>query len=286
MGGWTRNDQRFEAAMRPRPDIERRDNRVGPNVGIVRNIVVPLFAVITESAQGLRSAMLLVAFLWCCLGLEAQAQQPQLSREAMGDALDGFATISGGWWLNRKCPRLAEELRKEFEWHVAGVNQRLQREGGTARVLAIQRAAKAEVEERDCNEESGRIVEGAVLLARRLNQALNGAVYVPGKSDLIYQAQRFLSLSAATGVALRCAFGPIEPREQFGQLVEAIGQKLSRDLGNEELAKKGTEIRERFRKQDLPPCDPSTERKVEAAVLGRTRAWKRPWALTSSIRPD
>ena len=93
------------------------------------------------------------------------AQQPS------GNQMDQYATIAGGWWLNQKCSSLAQDLRKEYEWHVAKLTLSFRKKGMDQGFLrTLQNSARRTAQQRECNSESEKIV---------IDTARLGAIDVP-----------------------------------------------------------------------------------------------------------
>ena len=64
-------------------------------------------------------------------------------KAAIGNALDNFAKVTGGWWLNELCEILPEEVASEFEKNVALINLGLAQDlKNPSYLLHIQQSAK------------------------------------------------------------------------------------------------------------------------------------------------
>jgi hypothetical protein len=176
--------------------------------------------------------------------------------------------VAGGWWLNRKCHYLADNLRKEFEWHVARLTVAFRERGmNEAYLRSIQSGARKTAIERECVQQSSEIVIATVAMARNLNRELSGAAYNKEVALVEYQAKRFLGISVAATVEEICKFGPEKGRNTFLKLTEAIATKMS-----PQVVEKANTLKSRIQNSG-PPCIAKTERMVlngfnEAKALG------------------
>jgi hypothetical protein len=200
-----------------------------------------------------------------CILIAAPASHAQ---EPTGTQIEQYTTIAGGWWLNRKCSYLADNLRKEFEWHVAKLTAAFRSRGMEQAFLnTLQNSARKTAMERKCASPSSKIVIDTVLLARRLNREMTGAAYDEAGALIEYQAKRFLNISAAAAVERICQFGPAKGRATFLKLTEALATKVPPPI-----AERGNQLQSRVRNAGLP-CNAKTEQLVmnsfrDAKALG------------------
>ena len=181
--------------------------------------------------------------------------------EISADQQKQFGAIAGGWWLNERCTFLDEPARTEFSWHVEQITRFLSAEIGNDMVVIRVTSAKAVVDDMPCNESANDFVDNATVLARDLNFSFTGQQYVAGSSDLTSMAERLGAIAMMVGVEERCEFGPPEGRAMFIKLYErsAAGASLKY---NTDLATGLGAMREFFRTNDSPECNPETEQDV------------------------
>lgn len=190
------------------------------------------------------------------------------AQKLTGIQIDRYATIAGGWWLNRECSYLADDLRQEFEWHVAKLTGAFRERGMNEGYLrAIQNGARKTATEKGCGPQSSEIVIATVTMARDLNKELTGAGYSKVGALREYQAKRFLGISAAAAVERICKFGPEKGRATFLKLTEALAAKMPPQLGQ-----RAKQLQSKIQNAG-PPCTAKTERMVlnsfnEAKALG------------------
>lgn len=172
--------------------------------------------------------------------------------------MDEYATVAGGWWLNQKCKFLSEDLRKEFEWHVAKLTVSYRKRGMDQSFLrTLQNSARRTAQQRECNSESEKIVIDTVILARRMNKALNNITYDPVRARDELRTNRFYGVSMAAAVEELCKFGPDKGRKTFMELVDALATKLPPTV-----VAKADEIRQRVRNAKPDCSSPRAEMMV------------------------
>lgn len=103
-------------------------------------------------------------------------QRIEEGKKIVGTLIDRYATVAGGWYLEKKCDFLSEDLKKEFENDVAANTVRmhyvlnvsedtLHKIQGAGKETAAQKRWKCDNKGRD-------IVVTSVNLARKLRAAL------------------------------------------------------------------------------------------------------------------
>lgn len=125
---------------------------------------------------------LLVAVV-CSMSLVAAAQD-----RGAGIALERFATIAGGWWLNQRCKTLTPDETAAFAQDLAVVNVSLAATLDTPTVLRLQGSAKKGSEDpryQSCSEEVREIVKYTSSAVRAWSMdirraVLEGAAKLPG----------------------------------------------------------------------------------------------------------
>lgn len=174
-------------------------------------------------------------------------------REALGEALDRFATIAGGWHLEQRCHHLAAALKKELDWNVAQANVVLLRAVDPRAVLQIQQAAKETADKIPCGPQSDPIVMSTLALSRELAQALTGQVY-SAAAQAEFDAKRIATILFAQAIDDHCSIMPAEIRRELNGLVETITTDFDQTVGAVALARVRAASLEAFAKNP-PPCD-------------------------------
>lgn len=205
--------------------------------------------------RSVTQALPLIACVWA---------GPALAEVSL-DQQKQFGTIAGGWWLNERCTFLDEPARTEFSWHVEQITRFLSAEIGNDMVVIWVNAAKATADEVPCGGSANDIVDQTTVLARDLNFSLTGQEYVAGSSDLTSLAERLGGIAMMVGVEERCEFGPPEGRAMFIKLYERSAAAASLKY-NTDLATGLAAMREFFRGNASPECNPETERDVMQQV--------------------
>lgn len=125
----------------------------------------------------------LLAAVICSVSLLASAQD-----RGVGIALERFATIAGGWWLNQRCKTLTPEETSAFAQDLAVVNASLAATLDAPTVLRLQGSAKRGSEDpryQSCSEEVREIVRYTASAVRAWSMdirraVLEGAAKLPG----------------------------------------------------------------------------------------------------------
>ena len=131
---------------------------------------------------------------------EASAQR----EKDIGQTLEQFAKIAGGWYLNKKCKNLSDELAREFEWHAAKITVQLGKENVNKKLLfGIQKSARDVSSKLGCNKDADNIIIQTLVLARSLSAKLTGERYSGGKSDAQYAMGNFVRIALAVEVIMK-----------------------------------------------------------------------------------
>lgn len=118
------------------------------------------------------------------LACAAQAAEPapdpkklEEGKKILGMMLDQYATVAGGWYLEKKCNFLDPKLKKEYENNIAAdtVGMRNTLKVPDKMLHQIQQAGKdtAESDRWKCDKEGRDIVVHTVLMARDLHTKLD-----------------------------------------------------------------------------------------------------------------
>ena len=147
----------------------------------------------------------------------AWGQAPQTNNPKIGNLLDQYATIAGGWHLNQKCKFLGTDLAREFEWRVAMITVVVHAKLGSQIALTLQGAARKTVEEKyaGCDATAETIVIQTVTLARELSPTLGMKPYDPRTTYPAYMVVRYQSVLIGLAVEDRCRAGYSPVHQQF-----------------------------------------------------------------------
>ncbi len=116
-----------------------------------------------------------IIFALFMMSTSASAQTPS-PEQLMASALDSYAKVAGGWYLNTQCKFLGNPLATEFEQNVATINIALAAEVNSPKILfMIQKAAKETSQSEKyakCEKNSEDIVIRSVLFARNWSKQI------------------------------------------------------------------------------------------------------------------
>lgn len=151
------------------------------------------------------------------------------------EMLKQYATVTGGWYLEKKCDELSREEMREFDWHIFHLGQTMQKITSQERLKSIQHGAQAAVNsenQAECNDENKRLIHSIVDLSRQLNKVLNDKTYVKAESDREYDFQRFISAAAAMKINNACPdFLDDEIKLSVNEAYESVQHSLMSQYG-------------------------------------------------------
>ncbi len=202
----------------------------------------------------------------------AQEGKPDLAEE-VGKRSDAFATIAGGWWLERRCGFLEEDEARAFETLTAEITGAMRLAYGIDWTHRLQRAAKAATETVPCSESARALVQATSQMAVELNRDLGGEDYDPETSYRRYLEERLFGIAAALGLAERCGYGPEAARQDFATLFRRLGDRLARDWQSPGLTGSLESARRKVEEAGTPACSDRNHMAVlsslqDARVLG------------------
>lgn len=121
---------------------------------------------------------------------QPSATSPSPSQIVTG-ALDDYATVSGGWYLEKKCHFLEPTELDDYEIRMSVVTMNLHNVLGIDEqsIYRVQAAGKAEAEKDEwaCNETARQIIDNAILKVKKL-EALLSAVENAAKAKAAAEA--------------------------------------------------------------------------------------------------
>ncbi len=210
--------------------------------------------------------ILLLLLLTCFATVALAQEKPAEVPPKVGVHSDRFATIAGGWWLERRCAFLGEADRRTFETLISQVNKAMQRTYGADWTRRLQRAAKEAADPMPCQDAARAIVEASSELVVPLNRDLGGPDYNPNTSYRLYLEQRLAGIAAAVGLAERCRFGPGEARLEFATLFQRLATKTAETWRRPTLPGRLEAIRTQVASGSGPACSDRNQAAVLTAL--------------------
>ena len=188
---------------------------------------------------------------------QAQSQNPSTTAPsslsaadpALGKLLDAYATIAGGWYLERRCDHLSQELKAEFDWNVAQTNIALSRRADPKFLGALQQSGLKVAETKTCGKETRELVTITLAMSRDTTKLLTGQTYSP-TADLAYKAQRITALLAAQRIDDTCKVMPADARKEFDSRLVTITKDFAQAAGVAALDKVKAASSDLFQKFD------------------------------------
>lgn len=137
----------------------------------------------------------------------ALAQGSSKDDAAIGQTLNHYATINGGWRINENCKFLSKVDRRQFEWSISNINRTMARQFGPKILNPILNAAAKTADGSKystCGESAREAVGGTFGLAQKMNKALTGQEFDPQTSYQLYIANRYFGIDVAMKLETRC----------------------------------------------------------------------------------
>ncbi len=219
----------------------------------------------------------------------AWGQAPQTNNPEIGNLLDQYATIAGGWHLNQKCKFLGPDLAREFEWRVAMITVVVRSGLGGQISLMIQGAARRTVEEKyaGCDGTAEKIVLQTVTLARKVSPALGLKPYDPRTTYPAYMVARYRSVLIGLAVEDRCRHVSADVRPDMERVNDQVAEKLIEMAGSDAVRRVRGSAAEFARSRVTEACGARTNNIVSQA-MGALRGLEKQFGLTEdpSAVPD
>lgn len=206
--------------------------------------------------------LLLSLFATAAVAQDKPAEVPP----KVGVHSERFATIAGGWWLERRCAFLDEAERRAFETLIAQVSKAMQQTYGADWTQRLQRAAKEAADPLPCEDAARAIVEASSEMVVPLNSDLGGLDYNPETSYRRYLEQRLTGIAAAVGLAERCRYGPGEARLEFATLFQRLAAKTAETWHRPTLPGRLEAIRSQIASGGGPACSDRNQAAVLTAL--------------------
>jgi hypothetical protein len=160
----------------------------------------------------------------------------------LGRLLDQYATIAGGWFLERRCNTLSPELKREFEWNVGQTNIALSQKVKPSFLQGLQPPAEKVADQYACDDTARSLVSQVLALSRTTTFELTGKRY-SALEQKQYDAQRISLLLMAKAVDDRCHLIPQNVRTAFDDRVQKIADRFATTAGAQALEEARTKIR-------------------------------------------
>lgn len=222
---------------------------------------------------------LVVAFVLTGVGVAAaQVNQspPALSPEdrARGQLLDRFATMAGGWWLERRCHHLSGDLSRELDWNVEQTTLVMNRQYSPAFINQLQSGGRDAAQKYVCGKNTEQIVIDVVTLSRALVATVAGKTYTR-EAGLERDLRRVTDILFAQRVDDRCGLIPPAQRVEFNGRIADISARFEQAIGADawqKLRDGATDSADRF----SGACDTSVNQGLLRA-FSESRALSPDW---------
>lgn len=240
----------------------------------------------TLAGSLLRKSSTIVVFTLSLLTISFMARgEISENDRKIGVLLDRYATIAGGWHINQNCRHLSDELRQEFDWHVAQVNiatnKLLNNQRMLLSVLASARTTAYRKPFSDCGEETRGIVTATLEMARDTNKALTGQIYQKNVSRKQYLLEEFSAITSGMHFGEACNYFPPEIKLEVLQVYESVKQKLAQDSGDDAVKRAQENGKSKYLK--TPECAEEAK-KLFISSLAALRYLQSSLGLKETIR--
>lgn len=171
--------------------------------------------------------LIFIIFISLAGSLFAETDENGLIR---GKIMDQYATITGGWYLEKKCNVLSVDEMREFKWHIFHIGQTMQKTTSRTMLILMQKSAQDAANSEkygNCNDESKRIINSTVGMSRRLNKILNSKEYTKAESDKEFDFKRYDAAAVVTTINNTCPDyvddqSKLEIKEKFGSVNDKL----------------------------------------------------------------
>ncbi len=136
---------------------------------------------------------------------------------AMGEILERYGVVAGGWWLAQRCDNAEASRRREFQWNVEQITVSLNKLAPGFPVR-IQQSAKAAAEKYECNDETRKLVADAMDVGRDLSFRLTGRKY-DAAAEAESRKKRMVMVLFGGKVDDKCSLMPKEYRAEYDGLI-------------------------------------------------------------------
>lgn len=186
-------------------------------------------------------------------------------RERIQRAVQDYAVISGGWFVNQRCRILPDQTTREFEWHATMLTRSLRKYVrpsvlAEARGSAQHNAASKKFEK--CGKNAHKGVAETLALARRMSKSMIKQPYRPGFSEWKNYLRQFHKAAIRVNLERRCrVLNPSQRnqmREDFGTVELALRKRTSENAVNKVLSDAA--------KLATSPCNAKTKTRIQNAV--------------------
>ncbi|MET4699547.1 hypothetical protein ABIE65_002579 [Constrictibacter sp. MBR-5] len=163
-------------------------------------------------------------------GQQRPAGEAGPSEEQLQRAVQAYAGVSGGYYLNEKCSVLNAAQKREYEWHLSVLTAALSRQVRPDVLEKARSVTRQNVGEqfKDCGDKSKQLVGEAFTAAQRMNQSVTGATYKGKESDLQLSLNKFGAVTMALTVEQRCDRIPEPTRGRVYSALDEVGASLSK----------------------------------------------------------
>jgi hypothetical protein len=128
-------------------------------------------------------------------------------RERITEAVNNYAIVSGGWYVNQRCRILPDQTTREFEWHATSLTRALRRFAGSKALGTARDAARRGAESKKfekCDAIAKKAVADTLALARRMSKAIVREPYKAGFSEWKSYLRQFRNAAVRVNLEQRC----------------------------------------------------------------------------------
>ncbi|MBT4702662.1 MAG: hypothetical protein HOB79_16455 [Rhodospirillaceae bacterium] len=164
-------------------------------------------------------------------------------RKRIGQMVNDYALISGGWFVNQRCRILPEQATREFEWHATMLTRGLRRYVkpqtlAKARASAESSASSKKFEK--CDKKAKKAVTDTLGLARRMSKSMIRQPYRSGFSEWKNYLRQFQNAAIRLNLERRCqVLNPSQRnqmREDFSVVELSLRKRTSENAVNKVLS--------------------------------------------------
>ena len=164
-------------------------------------------------------------------------------RQRIGQMVNDYAYISGGWFVNQRCRILPDQATREFEWHATMLTRGLRRFVNPETLAKARASAESSANSKKfekCDKTAKKAVADTLALARRMSKSMIKQPYRPGFSEWKNYLGQFHNAAIRLNLERRCqVLNPTQRnqmREDFGAVELTLRKRTSENAVNRVLS--------------------------------------------------
>jgi hypothetical protein len=195
--------------------------------------------------------------------------QPSISAEekvsALGMQFDNFASITAGWWIEKRCNHLTLPTSAAFEWRVNQIKEQLAVGKAGEIVPMAYQLGKAQADQLKCGVDAEFYLDSATTKAKELHKELAPDNYSDLTSLVTFFYDEQTLIAQAIGSFRHCDFQG-NNQQQLEKDLDSVTRSFEKFTGSKEIVSRLDKAREKAATNTELVCNSEFKQQVSSVL--------------------